>query len=488
MSFSLSRRAVLASLAATAASGTVLWPAAANAAEAPAAPSAPATDNGATFAVDGPFTRSTVHDIAQKLAQSPFQPPPTADLPKFLADLTYDQYRALYFRPEAALWAADGLPFQIQLLPRGFFYKERIEVATVDGGQAHHVAYSPDMYAPGAIVPGPLPTQDIGFSGVRVHGHINSPDHLDEFVVFQGASYFRAIGKGQLYGISARGLALNIGSPQGEEFPIFRAFWIEKPGQDAAASSIHALLDSRTAVTGAYRFTVRPGPPTVIDVEATLFPRVDLDAVGLAPGTSMFYFDANGRAGFDDWRPQVHDSDGLLIVNGGGERLWRPLANPKTLQFSAFVDSGAARLRPDAARPRLRRLPGLHGALREAAQPVGRADRRLGQGLGRAGRDPSRLGDQRQHRRLLAAGRRRSPPAPNIPSPTACRWGTGPAVPGIVVAATRRGRGDLRHASPVRRFVIDYVDTGVAVATDDPAAAKATAKPAIRRRRCRPRK
>ncbi len=418
-----------------------------------------------------PFTRSTVTEMARALAKKPFEPP-SSDLPDSIKNLTYDQYRAIYFRPDKAIWADEKLPFQVQLLPRGFYFKEKIEVATVDDGRAHHVAYSPDMYAPGAIVTQPLPTADIGFSGVRVHGHINSPDHLDEIIVFQGSSYFRAVGKGQVYGISSRGLALDIGAPKGEEFPIFRAFWIEKPGKDVDAIVIHALLDS-ASVAGAYRFSVRPGLPTVTDVEVTLFPRVALKAAGLAPGTSMFYFDGNGRENFDDWRPQVHDSDGLLIVNGGGERLWRPLANPKNLQFSAFVDSGVRgfglmqRDRDyndyDDYNAGYEKRPSLW------VEPVGD----WGKGSVVLVEIPS---DSEINDNIVAYWQPAEPIAAGSEYAFAYRlsWGDGPAMPGTIVAATRRGRGALRQDSPVRRFVIDYVDTGVAVA---PAVADA-AKPA----------
>jgi glucans biosynthesis protein len=175
------------------------------------------------------------------------------------------------------------------------------------------------------------------FSGFRILAPINRPDPFDEVVVFQGASYFRATAKGQGYGLSARGLALHTGSQEGEEFPFFRAFWIERPQPAAHAIVVHALLDS-VSTTGAYRFTIRLGDSTVMDVEMTLYPRAELKLAGLAPLTSMFAFGPNDRVGIDDFRAAVHDSDGLAIWNGRGEWLWRPLINPATLQISEFVD------------------------------------------------------------------------------------------------------------------------------------------------------
>ena len=291
----------------------------------------------AKITAEGPFSRATVVEIARALSQADFVPPPT-DLPDPIKNLTYEQYRDIRSDRNAAIWADEGLPFRMQLFHRGFYYKEEIDVGIVDDGGVHHLAYSPKLFDAGKLVPKPLPSEDIGFAGIRLLGHINSPDSFDEIAVFLGASYFRSLGRGQVYGLSARGLALKTAAPEGEEFPIFRAFWVEKPMADSETVVVHALLDS-VSVTGAYRFSIRPDESMIVDVEATLFPRVDLTKVGLAPASSMFFFGPNDRTNFDDYRPEVHDSDGLLMINGRGERIWRPIANPKSLQVSAFVDA-----------------------------------------------------------------------------------------------------------------------------------------------------
>ena len=175
-------------------------------------------------------------------------------------------------------------------------------------------------------------------SGFRVRSHINSRSVWDEFLVFQGASYFRAVSKNTLYGLSARGLALKTAHPTGEEFPEFTRFWIERPSANAAGIVIHALLES-PSTTGAYRFSVLPGTETVMDVTLTLFPRVALESVGIAPLTSMFLFDESNRSRIDDFRDEVHDSDGLQIMLDSGEQVWRPLANPTQLQISSFTST-----------------------------------------------------------------------------------------------------------------------------------------------------
>jgi glucans biosynthesis protein len=290
----------------------------------------------ATAAETTAFSAADVQAQARALAAKKFAPP-KVDLPKALLELDYDQYRDIRFKTERAIWNDEGLPFLVELFHRGSFYKEPVVINIVARGQALPLLYAPDFFTFGPHVP-PFPHDTITeFSGFRLRAPINRPDHFDEFVVFQGASYFRAVAKGQAYGLSARGLALRTGDPEGEEFPFFHTFWIERPRAGASTIVVHALLDS-PRTTGAYRFTIRPGEPTVMDVELTLYPRVELTQVGLAPSTSMFFFAPNDRAGIDDFRAAVHDSDGLAIWNGQGEWLWRPLANPERLQVSAFVD------------------------------------------------------------------------------------------------------------------------------------------------------
>jgi glucans biosynthesis protein len=283
-----------------------------------------------------PFAASQVREMARSLASKTYKPPDTG-LPDQFDNLKYDEYRDLRFVPDKALWRGTGVPFEIQLFHRGFLYKNRVDIFLVADGQARPLVYSKDLFTFGRVQPPPN-NVNLGFSGFRIHGPMNRPDYFDEIAVFQGASYFRAIAKNQVYGISARGLAIKTADPTGEEFPAFRAFWIERPAPNTNSVVVHALLDSESAAA-AYRFTIRPGDVTVFDVEMAIYPRAEIDKAGLAPLTSMFFFDANDREGIDDFRPGVHDSDGLAMWNGRGERLWRPLTNPETLQISDFYDN-----------------------------------------------------------------------------------------------------------------------------------------------------
>ena len=280
-----------------------------------------------------PFSASDVRALASALASKPFQPPDTK-LPKALSDIPYDAYRGIRFQQERALWRNEALPFQLQFFHRGFLFSNRVEIYQVVDKRAEPIVYSSDMFSFDGMEPPPA-GQDLGFAGFRIHAPMNKPDYFDEIGVFLGASYFRAVAKGLGYGLSSRGLAIRTGDNRGEEFPYFKTFWIEKPSVSSTALTVHALLDSQSA-SAAYRFTIRPGDATVYDVEMTLYPRVDLDNFGIAPLTSMFLFDTNQRAGFDDYRGAVHDSDGLSIRNGRGDHVWRPLRNPEKLQFSMF--------------------------------------------------------------------------------------------------------------------------------------------------------
>lgn len=285
---------------------------------------------------DSAFDPASVRQIARDLAQKAYQAPNTA-LPDNLKNLDYDKYRKIRFIPDRALWGNEKLPFQIQLFHRGFFFSNRVNIFTVAKGRATPVKYSPGLFTFEGLTP-PPPEADLGFAGFRIHAPMNRPDYFDEVTVFLGASYFRAVAKGQNYGLSARGLAINTADPKGEEFPAFKTFWIETPDPRASSIVVHAVLDSKSAAA-AYRFTIRPGATTVHDVEMTLYPRAEMAEAGIAPMTSMFFFDANDRKNVDDFRPAVHDSDGLAIRNGHGETLWRVLTNPRDLQISSFYDS-----------------------------------------------------------------------------------------------------------------------------------------------------
>jgi glucans biosynthesis protein len=282
-----------------------------------------------------PFDAQAVRRMAQELARQAYKAPDTA-LPGGFKDLDYDAYRSIRFLPERALWRGENVPFQVQFFHPGFIFTDRVTIYEVNNGRARLIPYSPNLFDFGKAKPPPA-DGNIGFAGFRLHAPMNRPDYYDEVGVFLGASYFRAVAKGQVYGLSARALSLRTADPRGEEFPAFKTFWIEKPAPQTNSIVVHAVLDSPSAAA-AFRFTIRPGETTIYDTEMALYPRSDVSESGIGSTTSMFFFDANDRIGVDDFRSAVHDSDGLAIRNGRGEQLWRPITNPTDLQVSIFGD------------------------------------------------------------------------------------------------------------------------------------------------------
>jgi periplasmic glucans biosynthesis protein len=277
-------------------------------------------------------------DVAQRaatLAAASFQEP-DADLPKDIAKLTYDEYRDIRFRMDRALWRDSGSPFEVAFFHRGHFFGPSVRVNEIDQEGVREVAFRHEDFEYGRNVVDRRRLRGIGFAGFRIHYPVNTAKYKDEVAVFLGASYFRALGKDQRYGLSARGLALDTGLSSGEEFPRFTEFWLERPTAAAKELVVYALLDSRS-VTGAYRFVIRPGVDTVIDVKARIIARRNVTKIGIAPLTSMFFSGENQRGPNDDYRPEVHDSDGLAIQSGTGEWIWRPLLNPKRLLVTSFA-------------------------------------------------------------------------------------------------------------------------------------------------------
>lgn len=274
---------------------------------------------------------------AQALADKPYQAPESS-LPDALQALNYDAYRQIRFAPERAYWK-DESPFSLQLFHSGFLFQTPVKLNVVENGEVAPLPFSTDDFQYDGDA-SELLEHDLtgsGHAGFRLHYPLNNRDYADEFAVFLGASYFRLVGKDQVYGLSTRGLAIDTASAQGEEFPAFREFWLYKPDTDAHTITLLALLDS-PSLSGAYRFTLQPGEQTAAEIEATLFAREDVEKLGVAPLTSMFTYDETSRERPDDFRPQVHDSDGLLVHTGADEWLWRPLSNPDEVRTSSFSD------------------------------------------------------------------------------------------------------------------------------------------------------
>ncbi len=313
------RRDVLKALAALAAVPGAVW----------------AEEPGLTLGDATPFDAEILRSRARILASQPYAPRPK--VPQGWRDLSYDQFRQIWFDHRNALWEDTDAPQRVDLFPAGLYFPQAVAINVVQDGQARRIAFDMGVFDTTDQFPD-LPVDDtLGYSGLRLRAELEKPGVFQEYCVFQGASYFRGIGTGQTYGLSARGLALKTGDPLGEEFPDFTSIWLETPDDHSDVVILHALLDSPSC-TGAYRFEITQGAVLRMAVQAEVFARTDLSHMGLAPLTSMFLFDDTMRQRFSDFRPAVHDSDGLLIHNGADEVLWRALSNPVGLQVSAFAD------------------------------------------------------------------------------------------------------------------------------------------------------
>jgi periplasmic glucans biosynthesis protein len=287
---------------------------------------------------------------AEQRAHKPFRSP-RADLPEVLrADkLDYDKYREIEFRHDKALWATEDLAFRIEFFHPGYLYQEPVHLNEFTPTHVQPIRFVQDFFNYRSLhIQNQIPAET-GYAGFRILYPLNGPEKFDELGAFLGASYFRLLGKGQRYGQSARGLALDCGEPdRPEEFPIFTDWWLGKPEKQDQQLRLYAILDS-VSCTGAYSFLIRPGETTIADIEAILFFREEnslqatgpqwksFKTVGLAPLTSMFWFGDGSERKFPDYRRAVHDSDGLLIRLQEGETIWRPLANPTDLRHQRFT-------------------------------------------------------------------------------------------------------------------------------------------------------
>ena len=283
------------------------------------------------------FGLNDVVEKARMLSQAPFQDP-KGQFPPWLLTISYDQLRDIRFRPAKSHWRKENLPFELQFFHAGLNFDRTVKINELTPEGSILVKFSTDLfiYEKSAKKLKDRVPKNLGFAGFRIHGTINTMTYKDEVAVFLGASYFRAVAKSMQYGLSARGLAVDVAQPTGEEFPYFREFWVKRPDPEDTRITVYALLDG-PRVTGAYSFVITPGIETLMDVDSTLFLRKEVDKLGIAPMTSMFFYgeDINIRPK-DLFRPEIHDSDGLMIAMENGEWLWRPLSNPKGVWVNAF--------------------------------------------------------------------------------------------------------------------------------------------------------
>lgn len=275
-----------------------------------------------THAEEGCFPH--VKQVAEQLSSQPFSKTPMMKVDT--GRITYDHYQHIKFKGNQTFWRDELLPFQLEFMHPGMHYIHPIELFAWENGTANPITFSKKYYDY-TEVKGLNLEQDeanMGFTGFRILAKLGGKNSsYTEAVVFQGASYFRALGLDQKYGLSARGLAINTSLEGQEEFPDYTKFWLEKPTKDAEKLVFCALLDS-PSTTGATRFVLTPGKTTEMEIETQLYPRKDITEIGIAPLTSMFFHGENSQQHYGDYRPEVHDSDGLMLQTGK-DWTWQPL-------------------------------------------------------------------------------------------------------------------------------------------------------------------
>ncbi|MGV3490826.1 MAG: glucan biosynthesis protein [Devosia sp.] len=411
-----------------------------------------------------PFDFDVLTASMRELAAQPFAAV-VPELPPLFANLTYDGYRKVQFDAERARWLDNNSGFQVHAFPMGWLFKEPVGVFEVADGQAKPFGFSnADFQFYDADMKAEAETAEFpGVSGVRLNYPLNQSDKMDELVSFVGSSYFRALGRGNIYGLSARGLAINSWVQGPEEFPRFSNFWLERP-TEGQPLVMYASLEG-PSVTGAYRFEIIPATPeradTTIDITARLFFREDIGEIGIAPLTSMFLFAETNRSDFDDFRPQVHDSNGLIVERDGGEVFWRPLNNTPALgnsylwennprafglyqrqrDFESYQDAGAHyERRPSARIEPVGDWGQGHVRLIEAPSRLEVEDNIVAFWIPA---DPIKAGDEREYRYRLVWGDLM--PADDAPL--------------AHVVETRAGQGGVSGVAndpKLRKFVIDF--------------------------------
>jgi len=302
-------------------------------------PRAALAQAGLRFGPAAPFSFEALKARAQAMAGRPYEPPPLPS-PETLERIDYDAHGKIRFKPDHALWANGPGLYPVTFFHLGRFFQTPVRMHAVEGGQAREIVYDEAYFEMPADSPARQLPPGSGFAGFRFQeSRTGGLDwRRNDWVAFLGASYFRAIGELHQYGLSARGVAVDSAVfGKNEEFPSFTEVYLETPAPGSDVVTVYALLDG-PSVSGAFRFAMRRGKAVTMDVEKALFTRAEIARLGIAPLTSMYWYSEKAKVTAVDWRPEIHDSDGLALWTGAGERIWRPLNNPPRTMTSSFVD------------------------------------------------------------------------------------------------------------------------------------------------------
>lgn len=284
-----------------------------------------------------PFSFDALVDEARSRAGRDYRPR-TRPSSEIVEQIGYAQHGELRFDPDNALHAEGPGAYPVTFFHLGRFFPAPVAMYVVEGEAAREIGYDSALFEMPDDNPAAELPADSGFAGFRFQESRARPDwRSQDWVAFLGASYFRAIGAEGQYGLSARGVAVDTATAGDEEFPDFVAFYIQCAAEAGGVNRVYALLDG-PSITGAFAFEIRRTDGVVMDVDARLFTRAPIERLGLAPLVSMFWYAEYNRPQKVDWRPEVHDSDGLLLLTGNGERIWRALNNPREVVVSSFMD------------------------------------------------------------------------------------------------------------------------------------------------------
>jgi glucans biosynthesis protein len=297
-----------------------------------------AADNGLKLGFPQPFSFDLLKETVRNMAKEPYVGP-ARPAPEIIAKIDYEAWGKIKFDMNQALNAAGPGRFPISFFHLGMFFPKAVQMNVVEAGHAREIIYDPSLFEMSADSPARQLPQGAGFAGIRVQEARDAS--LDwrnnDWVAFLGADYFRAIGELHQYGISCRAVALDVAvAGKAEEFPDFTEFYIDESGPKDGLT-LYAVLEG-PSIVGACKYAMTRGKGVVMDVEQMFCLRADIARFGIAPLTSMYWFSETVKPTAVDWRPEVHDSDGLVIWTGSGERLWRPLNNPPRIMVSAFID------------------------------------------------------------------------------------------------------------------------------------------------------
>lgn len=296
-------------------------------------PPASAAESGLEFGKAHPFDFGMLIRKARELAARPFAAPVIRH-PEILETIDYDAFQRIRYRRELGLGEGEDVNFPARLFHPGRYFKTPVKIHWLKGGRAREVLYRPVYFTFDdpelrKALPG-----DLGFSGFRLQDGQNAKT---DWMALLGGSYFRSSGELNQYGLSARAVAIDTALPTPEEFPRFTAFWLQPETAASDRFTIFALLDG-PSLAGAVRMRCSRAGKVRQEIAARFFMRRDIRRMGVAPLTSMFWFGEHNRHQAVDWRPEIHDSDGLALWTGAGERIWRPLNNPSHVRTNSFLD------------------------------------------------------------------------------------------------------------------------------------------------------